>query len=244
MNALDRSERDYAYFDQVGDTTVVASAAVIVPLLMERFRPASVLDVGCGTGNWLAEFVRRGVPTIHGFDGPWVPLERLKIPAERFTLLKLDAGLPPRVPVDLAMSLEVAEHVSPDVGDRLVEFLCASAPVVFFSAAIPGQSGSGHVNEQYQDYWVERFRRRGFAAFDLVRPVVWTDARVSYWYRQNCLVFADENARVRFGLVEMPFIASPVHPELYDRERDPRNYSIKTIFRQIPNYLARWWRRP
>ena len=63
---------------------------------------------------------------------------------------------------DLAMSLEVGEHLTPDLGDRLVEVCCAHAPLCVFSAAHPGQPGHGHINLQPKSYWVEWFHQNGF----------------------------------------------------------------------------------
>jgi hypothetical protein len=99
---------------------------------------------------------------------------------------------PPRRRADLAYSFEVAEHLPPELGDRLVGFLAATAPLVVFTAAHPGQGGYGHVNEQPQAYWVERFRaagmepspdetaalRRAFAAAGVQAP----------WFDENVLV--------------------------------------------------------
>ena len=62
---------------------------------------------------------------------------------------------------DLVNCLEVAEHLDASRADSFVDDLCALGDVVVFSAAIPGQGGTHHVNEQFQSYWQERFRRNG-----------------------------------------------------------------------------------
>jgi hypothetical protein len=231
---------DYAYLnDKEQSDSVTASARVVVPLLMQWFKPASVVDFGCGAGGWLDVFREHGVPRLQGYDGPWVPAEILKIPAGCFQSVDLRAGFPPVQRFDLAMSVEVGEHIAPQTAEALVDFLCASADVVFWSSAVPGQGGFEHINERWQEDWVQTFGARGFEAFDLVRPVVWHDARVSFWYRQNGLVFANEAGRRRHGLMHRPFVASVVHPEMYQRDCDPRNYSLKTVIRHFPHYLAR-----
>jgi hypothetical protein len=48
---------------------------------------------------------------------------------------------------DLAISLEVAEHLPEGSAGALVSTLIEAAPVVVFSAAIKGQSGTNHINE-------------------------------------------------------------------------------------------------
>jgi hypothetical protein len=43
------------------------------PLLIELFHPRSVVDLGCGTGIWLAAFREQGVTDVLGIEGAWVP---------------------------------------------------------------------------------------------------------------------------------------------------------------------------
>jgi SAM-dependent methyltransferase len=172
----------------------VTSAAVIVPLLIERFSPSTVLDVGCGTGEWLAEFMRHGAE-VTGLDGPWLDRGALAIPADRFTPVDLgQLPLPARLSVDLTLCLEVAEHLGPERADRLVGELTATAPIVVFSAAIPHQGGIGHVNERPQSHWVEQFGRRGYHPDDMIRRAVWDDRDVEWWYPQNVLVYRRDGA--------------------------------------------------
>ncbi|WP_306343104.1 methyltransferase domain-containing protein, partial [Escherichia coli] len=42
---------------------------IIVPIIMNYFSPSSVIDIGCGTGNFLAEFKKFGVKDVLGVDG-------------------------------------------------------------------------------------------------------------------------------------------------------------------------------
>jgi SAM-dependent methyltransferase len=166
------------------------SASTIVPLLMQRYAPSTVLDVGCGTGEWLAEFVRHGAE-VTGIDGPWIDPKRLAIPSDRFVTVDLgEAPIPGARSFDLTVCLEVAEHLNSERADRLVGELTASAPVVVFSAAIPAQGGVGHVNERPQSYWVQQFARHGYHPDDMVRRAVWDNPDVDWWYPQNALVYS------------------------------------------------------
>ena len=63
--------------------------------------------------------------------------------------------------MDVAYSFEVAEHLPPNLGTRLVRFLLETAPTVVFTAAHPGQGGQGHINEQSREYWAHEFERAG-----------------------------------------------------------------------------------
>jgi SAM-dependent methyltransferase len=226
-----------------GVDSVTKSAEIVAPLIVQRFRPKSVLDVGCGTGDWLREFQTQGVKEVHGYDGAWIPRTGLKIAVECFEQIDLYGRFPAVRRVDLAMCLEVAEHVDEQIGQRIVEFLCASSDVVLWSAAIPGQGGYGHINERYPEHWIGHFARRGFDAFDLVRPEIWMNDRVSWWYQQNLLIFASAEAQKTFALVPKRFAASWIHPAHYDQVRDPRNYSIRQIVRCLPHYCIDRLRR-
>ncbi len=119
-------------------------------------------------------------------------------------------------PFDLAISLEVAEHLSPERAMSFVEDICAAAPCVLFSAAIPHQGGRHHVNEQWQSYWTERFLQQGYRPIDLVRPQIWTQDRIPFYYRQNTILYAapEPYRSIQERLAELPqaVILDLVHP--------------------------------
>jgi SAM-dependent methyltransferase len=142
--------------------------------------PKSVLDVGCGTGTWLSHFVGEGISDCIGIDGPWAASADLLIDRDKFVGANLEA--PPKLDrrFDLTISFEVAEHLPQERAAGFVEYLCSTAPVVAFSAAIPLQGGTNHVNEQWPDYWIEMFRRNRFACLDLIRPAFWNNANLPY----------------------------------------------------------------
>lgn len=165
------------------------SAAVVTPHIVELFAPMSVVDVGCGVGTWLRAFAECGVTQLLGLDGPHVDPVALRIPAAQFRAHDLRTPLPEVGRFDLALSLEVAEHLPDECADGLVAALTRLAPIVVFSAAIPGQGGTSHVNEQWPDYWAALFRRHQFEQLDVLRPLIWQDERIEWWYRQNIFVY-------------------------------------------------------
>ena len=233
------------------------SAAAFADLLVAELGPSSVLDVGCGLGTWLRAFLDAGVETVVGVDGDYVDRSRLQIPADRFVARDLTRplDLPARLPqaFDLALSMEVGEHL-PDAASRtLVRSLTDRAPVVLFSAAIPHQGGTDHVNEQWPRYWAGRFAEAGFATVDWTRPTFWDDDRVAYYYAQNGLLFVRED-RLADHPALAEFVADPadpaldrVHPRKWAEAHDPRRQPLADVLAALPhavrNAAARRLRR-
>ncbi|MCW8138459.1 MAG: class I SAM-dependent methyltransferase [Planctomycetota bacterium] len=201
------------------DQTSPSSAAAIVPLLVQLLNPSSVLDVGCGTGAWLAAFKAAGVEDLMGLDGEHVEPEMLMIDQALFRGVDLTDPAAVERTFDLVCCLEVAEHLPERSANKLIDVLTtAASTAVLFSAAIPGQGGAGHINEQWPEYWHELFMARGYVGLDVIRPRLWSDQRVAWWYRQNTFLF------VRKGLVasmapreQTHFPLRAIHPELFNQ---------------------------
>ena len=193
------------------------SARIVLGTLFETYKPASVLDVGCGIGAWLSNAAPLGATSVRGLDGPWVSPEQLRIPAQSFEKIDFEAAEWPEVrPVDLAMSLEVAEHLSVESGKRLVDYLTASAPVVLFSAAIPYQGGEGHRNEQWQSYWARLFATKGYQPSLALRTRIWEQDAVEFWYQQNIVVYYAPSHASYFAEEKSALAMDVIHPRLYD----------------------------
>lgn len=192
MSSTAYNEKFYAMHEEGARV----SARETIPVLFEFVRPTSVVDVGCGQGAWLAEFKAAGVAECLGIDGDYVDRAQLKIEPERFMARDLAEPLELDRRFDLAMCLEVAEHLPAQRAETLVGSLVRLAPVVLFSAAIPHQHGDGHVNEQWPDYWNEIFERHDYVVVDCLRRRLWSNVDIEAWYRQNLLLFVE---RARLG---------------------------------------------
>jgi hypothetical protein len=194
------------------------SAQTIVPLLKQLMPIRSVCDVGCGVGAWVRSFREHGVEAIQGVDGSYVDPTQLLIPPESFHPSDLRQRLSLNARFDLAVSLEVAEHLPPERAASFVEDLTRLAPVVLFSAAIPRQGGTGHLNEQWPDYWAKLFDTHDFAPFDLIRPQIWDDDRIERWYRQNMIIYCRRDYLFNCPQLSQFRPAAPlaiVHPRQY-----------------------------
>jgi SAM-dependent methyltransferase len=220
---------DAAFFDAV-HSTASRSAAVVAPLVADLVEPTSVVDVGCGLGAWLARFSELGIDDVLGLDGDHVERERLVIPEDRFRAV--DLGLPFELErrFDLVVSLEVAEHLPPDRAAGFVDSLTALGPIVLFSAAIPGQGGTGHVNEQWPTYWARLFSERGFALVDALRAQLWENKEVAWWYSQNIVLYVREPELRRRPRLKRE-TAQPlrlVHPALHELRTEELRWERNT----------------
>lgn len=228
--------RNYYEWQRAG---AARSAEIVIPLLLELLPVQSVVDVGCGVGSWLAVFRKRGVADVLGVDGGYVDRELLQIPQDCFKAWDLASPLSLTRVFDLAMSLEVAEHLPPECAAPFVESLTRLAPAVLFSAAIPFQIGLHHVNEQWQEKWAELFREHEYLPVDFIRRQIWQNEEVEPWYVQNTLLFVRAEMLERNSALEeeykrtSPSQLSIVHP---------RQYLIlkRHLEAQIPTESPKW----
>jgi SAM-dependent methyltransferase len=196
------------------------SAEQVVPLLISLFKPDSILDVGCGDGTWLSRFAARSVQDYIGVDGDYVSPKVLRIPSGHFICHDLSKPFDLKRRFDIVMSLEVAEHLPEQTAQAFVQSLISHGDLIVFSAAIPGQYGEHHINEQWPSYWVSLFHLYGFKAFDVLRWRIWNDSKVTWWYRQNMIVFATPDrassipALCEEGLPQHMFPLDVAHPGL------------------------------
>ena len=175
------------YKDQASGS--IRSARAVVPHILEFTGAKSVVDIGCGVGSWLTVFAENGIQDYRGVDGDYVNEEQLLIGKEHFRKYDLNNRYEEGKKYDLCISLEVAEHLPQEVSETFVATLTGLSDVVMFSAAIPLQLGTHHVNEQYPEFWANIFEKMGYKTVDCIRPLIWNNEGVEYWYKQNILVF-------------------------------------------------------
>lgn len=199
------------------------SPRTILPLLLQHVEVLSAIDVGCHHGPWTRTLLDKGV-NAWGVDvWDWDPGE-LMFPKKRLILHDLKKPWENNVRYDLVLSLEVGEHIEPEHVNTYLDTLCKLGDLVLFSAALPGQGGDYHVNEQWLEFWIERFARRGYGWCDPFRSKIWNDHNVQWWYRQNIVLFANADACKRSPWVAQQVrdwndyqFVSLVHPECYKR---------------------------
>jgi hypothetical protein len=208
-------------FFQGFQQTSLDSARVVIPLLLKMIKPRRVVDVGCSGGSggaWLRVLREAGIDDIWGIDGDSIDNDLLLIPPERVLRRDLTGDLRAGEAFDLAICLEVAQNLPAASSAGFVAALAELSKTILFSAAIPGQGGYRHVNEQWPEYWAERFAGRGFEPVDCIRRHIWNDSSVGFWYRQNTLLFVHETYLREHPELRNLGPAAPlslVHPDLY-----------------------------
>jgi SAM-dependent methyltransferase len=240
---------DNAFFSFTAEVSL-RSARVVVPLVVEMLQPKSVIDVGCGLGVWLQAFAENGVRSVRGIDGDYIDRSRLHINEDDFVTADLTKDFSIDAKYDLAVCLEVAEHLPADCAEILIERLTSASSVVLFSAAIPGQGGVGHVNEHWPEYWHDLFAKHDFVMLDPFRARIRADRRVSFWVRQNLFLFVRNVAITAYPAmrpVEKSDLASCewVHVGVYEKwfKEATRTRGVKESLREVGPAIGRSIRR-
>lgn len=120
----------------------------------------SLADYGAGLGGFAMHFKKNGVADVHCYDGNAEIVE-----SSHGLCQQVDLGLeqPHLSKVDLTMSLEVGEHIPAKHETTFLTNLCtASKQAIVLSWALPGQGGTGHVNEQSSEYIIGQVENLGF----------------------------------------------------------------------------------
>jgi len=206
-----------------------AAAAEVLPCIFHMVKPQSVADVGCGTGSWLKVARELGATKITGIDGIHVDRSMLCIPEESFIQHDLRLPIQAGAKYDLAICLEVAEHLPEKDAEHIVSMLTGFSDIILFSAGIPGQGGQFHINEQWPAYWQAKFKAHGFLAIDNLRPLFWDNAKVDWWYRQNMLLYVKEELVPLLGFRASAVVPAYVHPELLQLKLEMQQESQRHI---------------
>lgn len=206
------------------------SAPFIADYIYRSFNPKSVVDIGCGTGEILKILTASKGIDCQGIEGPWI-----ESCPERFSNTKvadLRNFIPLKKKFDVTICLEVAEHLEERFASNLISTLTSSSDIVLFSAAIPGQSGTEHINLRYPEYWAKHFWNKGFALYLDPREDFLKNFNIAPWYQQNTLVFRKMNEDWSTNDIVLPKLI--YHPLIF-----PKRFPLKSfMYRAQRKYYA------
>ena len=187
------TQRFFGWQDNAAQQQILAK--YFVPFIVKEFNPTHVLDVGCGSGQWLDEYRKHNIKTkgVEGSVNAWdVMSEETKEVVTKWDLR--DTMEEEDYTIDLAQSFEVAEHIEEDYADIFLHNLLKDDPdIVLLTAAPIGQHGFKHVNCQEREYWMTKMKNMGWLfSQDLLHTVIeWgTPKKCPFWWVNNLMVFA------------------------------------------------------
>lgn len=203
------------FYLSVGDRGFEASR-IVFKILKSFIDPKIIFDYGCGYGIW-ANYAASQFPssTVVGFDLNST-IAKNKVSKEllqnlHYESINFETHEYSYKKSNLAICLEVVEHISQDRANLHILRMCQTSEVILFSGAVKGQGGTGHINEQPLEYWVNQFKSHGWIPIDIIRPLIKHNPKIPSYYKNNILLFvhgknydkilstiSDPNSRVYF----------------------------------------------
>lgn len=165
----------------------ITSAETIFDRIQEHISDVrTVLDVGGGIGQWGKGIGEKYDYTLIDYR---IPIDMLLVPKDRYIEfdIRRDKKFIP-LTYDLVICTEVMEHIDEKYAKEIISFLCARGKKVLFSAAIPGQGGNDHKNEQWQSYWASLFKENGYHPI-VIRDKLVDEKDIELWYQNNIVLY-------------------------------------------------------
>lgn len=215
------------FYTQLEQSSLI-SARTLAPIILNKYNPNTIVDFGCGSGAFLSVFLDLGISEILGLEGEWILQAKPLHPRVPIKIHDLETEIDLERRFDLAICLEVAEHLPIEYAKTLVKSLVNASERILFSAAIPGQNGTNHVNLQFPEYWAELFREHEYYLEWDPRPELWKLRGLAPWYKQNLLVFRRKcSTSLVYSIPQRRF-----HPEIAIEHRST-SYKINLLLRRF-----------
>ena len=172
------------------------AAQVVIGELIKIMDIKTAIDLGGAIGVWIDELKKQlGEKFISGYvvDGDYIK-DEIKLVKDNYITHDLEERFSIDKKFDIAISLETAEHLTPERGESFVEDLTKLSDVILFSACIPVGESIDHLNEREVSYWAKLFDMNGYRAFDIIRPNIQHKKNIPWWYRNNIILYCKKDS--------------------------------------------------
>ena len=188
-------------------TRAHAASEIVTSIVLKNFSPESIIDIGAGDGIWLSTMAKKGrARRLTAVDLPgsrFGLLKNLEFPVELLTMNFEDHMLQNHKAYDLAICVEVIEHISTDRALLLLDWISQNCRTIIFSGATTGQGGTHHINEQSQSYWLSAMMSRGLVPCDNLRPALLNSRIVPSYYQNNVFFYVNTKFLIENEISEL-----------------------------------------
>jgi cyclopropane fatty-acyl-phospholipid synthase-like methyltransferase len=144
----------------------------------------SAIDLGCGEGHYVNDLNNNGINCL-GYDGN---PNTTSITNNRCQIMDLSKPQVFEQKSEFTISLEVAEHIPKQFEDIYIQNVHNSnTKGIILTWAIPGQGGHGHVNEQPNEYALNKFLSLGYKYNTTDSNILRNNAEL-WWFKKTIMV--------------------------------------------------------
>lgn len=145
---------------------------------------SKLVDFGCGNGFYV-EYLRNSGKSAIGIEGK-------NIFGKDFIIeWDLSQKINFKIQADIILCLEVGEHIPKEYENIFLENLCNSnnAELLILSWAVEGQGGYGHINENNNDYVIEKLKNFNFQYLKHITNFFRKEVKLN-WFKKSLMIFA------------------------------------------------------
>lgn len=140
-------------------------------IILELYNFDSVVDFGCSIGSFLTPFYKNN-KEVHGYEYCYEEskngINEIEGLIDNIEFGDVTKPISTNKKYDCVTTIEVAEHIPKEHSEMLVKNLVnASKGFIIFTAAQPGQGGTGHINCQPKSFWIKLFNKYGYVNNDI-----------------------------------------------------------------------------
>lgn len=187
------NDKYYGWFDKNTRTYITETMSWFI----DTYKPESIIDFGCGIGAYLEVGLKKGLKKIKGYDINGEILKKYTNPKIFDYVEYIDCTEPIKTNEKYfcSISIETGEHIETNKSDNLVKNITDATSdkgYVLFSAAKPGQNGTGHINCQPKIFWIKKFNNYNFFVDEKMTKLVsekWKTLKSPKYIYENLIIF-------------------------------------------------------